>query len=116
MLLRESEDFSSNYIVVNQSKHFTKQCNQCENQVRQKQICMCKLAIYRVRPYTYEFLRGIISYFEIIIASNIPSSTLTIILRHLDYFTHNTSIKVVNLSQLRNFDHQLNDEHYVLIP
>jgi len=54
--LRKSADYSSNYIEVNQSKS--------------------KIEVYMVRPYTYEFLRALEPFFELIVFSNMRKKDL----------------------------------------
>lgn len=46
--------------------------------------CFCHVYIYKIRPYTYEFLRAIQPFFEVIIFSNMHYKLIEGICNHIE--------------------------------
>ena len=51
-------------------------------------ICACKVRIYNVRPYTYEFLSCLSSQYEIIGAANLPRYEITQMIKSLEDYVN----------------------------
>jgi hypothetical protein len=47
-------------------------------------MCICKLLLYQVRPYTYEFLNAFQPFFELIAYSNMHKKIIHQIIVHLE--------------------------------
>ena len=47
--------------------------------------CACDRIIYQVRPYTYEILRAIQPFFEMVATSNLPHYLLENIIEHMEH-------------------------------
>ena len=54
----------------------------CEHKGTDK--CICDLLVYLVRPYTYEILRAIQPFFEIVVFSKLHHKVLEHIIDHIE--------------------------------
>jgi hypothetical protein len=70
-LIHDSD--GSNYITkLEELEPETKQPKTCCYIGRARRVCTCDYSIYKMRPYTFDILRAIQPFFEIIAISNIP--------------------------------------------
>ena len=95
--IREHEKFESDYIII--------QKNICKRQKKDKKSskreeakpkdeacceyhgteeCICDLLVFQVRPYTYEILRAIQPFFEIVVFSKMHHKVLEFIIDHIE--------------------------------
>lgn len=92
-LIREYENFHSDYIIIKKNvgkkskKDMSKQSNEevdlcCEHKGTDR--CICDLMVYLVRPYTYEILRAIQPFFEIVVFSKLHHKILEHIIDHIE--------------------------------
>lgn len=51
---------------------------------QQGKLCLCNYSLYQVRPYTYEILRAIQPFFEIVAVSNMYNYELEQIIDHIE--------------------------------
>ena len=95
--IKEQENFNSDYIIIkkNVSKRVKKdkKGNKIIEPDVQEEICcelkgtedcLCDLLVYQVRPYTYEILRAIQPFFEIVVFSKIHHKILEYIIDHIE--------------------------------
>ena len=75
--LKALENFTSDYIVIHEPV-IDQQC--CDK----PHCCTCLITVYMVRPYTYEILRAIQKFFELIAFSYLPLNVLTKIITHIE--------------------------------
>ena len=57
------------------------------------QVCVCKMMIYQIRPYTFEFLSAIQPFYEIMAISNIEFTELKFIVEHIENILNEPIIK-----------------------
>ena len=94
--IKELENFASDYILIKKNvskkskkdKRGSKSKDEedidicCEHKGTEK--CICDLLVYLVRPYTYEILRAIQPFFEIVVFSKLHHKVLEHIIDHIE--------------------------------
>ena len=86
-----------NYIIIQTQKnllqgHISQTCSVCngvrtssKNVFNFNQVCICNIIVYKVRPYTYDLMRAIYSFFEIGGSAHMEKQVLLAIVNHLEY-------------------------------
>lgn len=95
--LSEQESFLQDYIVIRKSnslkKHQSKQGGNSASKPgpmdpccsrKGTDECICDFLVYQVRPYTYEILRAIQPFFEIVVFSKMHHQVLENIIDHIE--------------------------------
>jgi hypothetical protein len=75
----KSQSSSNNMVLL--SEHDNKNCCKVS---QMGLVCVCDLTIYQVRPYTYEMLRAIQPFFEIVVTSFLPYSHIDFIIEFIE--------------------------------
>lgn len=78
--IRQSAEFDLNYVIVSKKERNVKNC--CD--LADTEECICALHVFRIRPYTFEFLRAIQPFFEIVVFSNMHYKIIESICNHLE--------------------------------
>ena len=96
--IKEYDNFHSDYIVIKKNVG-KKSKKDKKNPSKEKPIsdepdfccefkgtdrCICDLMVYLVRPYTYEILRAIQPFFEIVVFSKLHHKILEHIIDHIE--------------------------------
>ena len=62
---QRTEDLDMNYVIVNKKDRNVKNC--CE--LVDTEDCIGAQHVFRIRPYTFDYLRAILPFFEIVVFS-----------------------------------------------
>jgi uncharacterized protein YutD len=93
--IKEYENFHNDYIIIKKnvgkkSKKDKKASKQEDDEpdvcceYKGSDRCICDLLVYLVRPYTYEILRAIQPFFEIVVFSKLHHKILEHIIDHIE--------------------------------
>ena len=95
--IKEYDNFHSDYIVIKKNvgkkSKKDKKSNSKEKVIDEPDFCcehkgtdrcICDLMVYLVRPYTYEILRAIQPFFEIVVFSKLHHKILEHIIDHIE--------------------------------
>jgi hypothetical protein len=79
--IKKLDNFASDYILIDSSEHIkkNKDLKCCD-----KDICLCHIFVYLIRPYTFEILRALQPFFELIAYSKMPLFVLEAIINHIE--------------------------------
>lgn len=92
--IKSNENFEVDYIIMKKqqkakskkekekSRSNSRDVNCCEH--KDTDSCICEVLVYQVRPYTYEFLRAIQPFFEIVVFSRLHHRELEFIIDHIE--------------------------------
>lgn len=78
--IKANPDYKKEYVVVKAKDKKSKGCCEHEN----TSDCVCDVFVYKIRPYTFEFLRAIQPFFEILIFSKMHPNILLNVCNHLE--------------------------------
>ena len=93
MIEEEKKSGSESPVDSNLSEEI--QIKECCNMGKQGKLCTCQYDIYQIRPYTFEILRAIQPFFEIIALSNSTYYILEQILDQIELILNKPIIEMV---------------------
>ena len=75
--------------------------------------CNCNKTLYKIKPYSLQFLNSISNFFEIIAFSRIPEFEAKQIIRHLETLWNKTFYKRKSKKVVRKlFSYVLSEDYY----
>ena len=79
----------------------------CCSMAQNYKICQCDYQIYQIRPYTFEILRAILPFFEIIAISNISKLEMESIIDFFESILNKPITDQIRIQQNRSVDQVL---------
>jgi hypothetical protein len=79
--IKTNENYKENYIII---KKVTKKENEFCCIYQGTSDCVCNLIVYKIRPYTFELLRALQPFFEIIVFSQMYHKIVEYIIDHIE--------------------------------
>jgi len=90
--LKLLENYQKDYIII--KKYQNKRSQRNAKSLNDEQVqccpdqgtgnCLCDILVYKIRPYTYEFLNAIQQYFEIVVFSKMHHKIIENIIDHIE--------------------------------
>ena len=90
LVLENKNKYADKLIVIQQCVNENCKCSN-----KNHSECIKENVVYQIRPYTFNFLRAIKPFFEIIVYSKLPFNTLFQIAHHIETILNKPVLDVI---------------------